>query len=78
MININFIAILGKDLWAYQECWDKDEDKLSLEIPLERRLCNYIDTSFTVSHMAFTGQRTSGYDETADLANYKILAKNCD
>jgi hypothetical protein len=78
MININFIAILGKDLWAYQECWDKDEDKLSLEIPLERRLCNYIDTSFTVSHMAFTGQRTSGYDETSDLANYKILAKNCD
>lgn len=76
LTNINFIAILGKDLWAYQECWEKDEEKLSLEIPLERRLCNYIDTSFTVSHMAFTGQRNSGYDETVDLANYKTLAKN--
>lgn len=74
MININFIAILAKDLWAFQECWDNDELKLSLEIPQERKMCNYIDTSFTVSHMAFTSQRDAGYDETEDLGNYRIIS----
>lgn len=75
MININFIAVLGKDLWAFQECWDVDEDKLSMTIPFKRRLCNYIDTSFTVSHMAFTQQRKAGFDEAPHLARYKTLAE---
>jgi hypothetical protein len=75
MTNINFIAVLAKDLWAFQECWEKDEMQLSVIIPEQKRLCNYVDTSFTVSHMAFTQQRMSGFDETPHLARYKALAE---
>ncbi|NBS67849.1 hypothetical protein EBT31_02905 [bacterium] len=75
MCNINFIAVLGKDLWAFQECWEQDEDKLSLTIPMEKRKLNYVDTSFTVSHMAFTQQRAAGFDEIPFLNIYKNLVK---
>ena len=75
VVNINFIAILSKDLWAFKQARTNDEGSLSTRIPYENKLSNYIDTSFTVAHMAFTAQREKGFDETPFLEKYKNLSR---
>ncbi len=74
VVNINFIAILAKDLWAFQEAATCDEGRLSTRTPYERGLLNYIDMSFTVVHMAFTCQRERGFDESVYLERYKEIS----
>lgn len=74
VVNINFIAILSKDLWAFKKARDLDECRLSTRIPYDFKLMNYIDTSLTVAHMAFTDQRKNGFDETPFLERYKNLS----
>jgi hypothetical protein len=75
VVNINFIAILSKDLWAFKQARTNDEGSLSTRIPYENKLSNYIDTSFTVAHMAFTAQREKGFDENPFLEQYKNLSR---
>jgi hypothetical protein len=74
-ININFFAILAKDIHIFNDCWNNDEMNLAFFIPKWLTKNNYIDPSFVVSHMAFTRQRDAGFDETPVLEQYKELAK---
>lgn len=74
VLNINFIAVLAKDLWAFQDAVSDDEAMLAIRIPHKHKKCNYIDTSFTVVHMAFTSQRANGFDETPFMERYKVIS----
>ena len=77
-ININFFAILAKDLHVFTTCWENDELNLALYIPRWSGRNNYIDPSFVVCHMAFGRQRSDGYDEKAHLAKYLELSVAAD
>lgn len=74
LININFFAILGKDLPLLHECWSDDEMNLSVNLPSKIGRRNYIDGSFVVSHFAFGTQRDSGLNETELLKKYLELS----
>jgi hypothetical protein len=74
-ININFFAILAKDLNVFLQCWENDELNLSTHIPKWSHRHNYLDPSFVVSHMAFTRQRENGFDEGPYLEKYRALSK---
>jgi len=74
--NINFIAVLGKDLdTLYGDdaiCMD-DEHYLGFLAPMLYGRSIMIDLNFVVAHMAYTLQREEGYDETAHLKEYSAL-----
>jgi hypothetical protein len=74
LVNINFFAILAKDLHLFEHCWERDEYDLSQRIPIFINRFNYIDPGFVVSHMGFTKQRELGFDETEALKGYLDLA----
>jgi hypothetical protein len=74
LVNINFFAILAKDLKLFQYCWENDEYDLSQRIPMFINRSNYIDPGFVVSHMSFTKQRECGFDETEVLSKYLQLS----
>lgn len=78
-ININFFAILAKDLHIFTKCWENDELNLALYIPRWSGRSNYIDPSFVVCHMAFGLQRDAGFNEEPHLEKYlelSVAAKN--
>jgi hypothetical protein len=77
--NINFIAILGKDLdllFDNEYVGDDDELFLGIQAPRYLKRCIYIDMHFVAAHMAFTSQRNNGFDETPFLQKYADLVKN--
>ena len=74
LVNINFFAILAKDLHLFEHCWERDEYDLSQRIPVFINRSNYIDPGFVVSHLSFTSQRKLGFDETDILKGYSDLA----
>lgn len=74
--NINFIAILAKDLdILYQQELVTKDDELFLGgvAPTFYKRNILIDTHFVVCHMAYTSQRENGYDETRHLGEYADL-----
>ena len=73
IVNINFFAILAKDLYLFEKCWEHDEPLLSKIIPKIINRNNYIDPGFVVCHMSFTRQRELGFDETEALKGYSEL-----
>ena len=74
LVNINFFAILAKDLRLFEHCWESDEYDLSQRLPVFINRFNYIDPGFVVCHMGFTGQRELGFDETEALKGYLELS----
>lgn len=74
LVNINFFAILAKDLYLFEHCWEKDEYDLSQRLPVFINRLNYIDPGFVVCHMGFTKQRELGFDETEALKGYLELS----
>jgi len=74
IVNINFFAILAKDLYLFEKCWESDEPLLSQVIPRCINRTNYIDPGFVVCHMGFTRQRELGFDETESLKGYSDLS----
>lgn len=74
--NINFIAILGKDLdtlFGDDNICTDDENFLGFLAPILYNRHIVIDLNFVVSHMAYTLQRNEGYDETSQLKEYSKL-----
>lgn len=72
--NINFVAILGKDLdllYGDENICIDDENFLGFVAPTLYNRTIMIDLTFVVAHMAYTLQRQDGYDETAHLKEYK-------
>jgi hypothetical protein len=68
-VNINFFAILGKDLGIFQEIKDQpDEDFLSQQTGI-----HYIDMSLVVVHLAFSPQRCDGFNDELFQTKYTIL-----
>lgn len=74
LVNINFFAILAKDLRLFEHCWERDEYDLSQRLPVFINRLNYIDPGLVVCHMGFTGQREFGFDETEALKGYSELS----
>lgn len=74
LVNINFFAILAKDLHLFEHCWERDEYDISQRLPVFINRSNYIDPGFVVSHLSFTKQRQLGFDETEVLKGYSDLA----
>jgi hypothetical protein len=74
LVNINFFAILAKDLLLFENCWENDEYNLSQVMPICINRSNYVDPGFVVCHMSFTGQRELGFDETEALKGYSELS----
>lgn len=77
--NINFIAILAKDLdilFQNEYVAVDDEQFLGLTAPMFYKRNVLIDLHFIVCHMAFTSQREQGYDETQHLKGYSLLLKD--
>jgi hypothetical protein len=77
--NINFIAILGKDLdllFDNEYIGEDDEAYLGIYAPRYYERCICIDMHFVAAHMAFTNQRNDGFDETPYLQKYADLVKN--
>jgi hypothetical protein len=74
--NINFIAVLAKDLSLFQneEIVTDDEQFLGVTAPLLYQRNILLDLHFVVCHMAFTSQRVQGYDEARHLEKYRSLA----
>jgi hypothetical protein len=74
--NINFIAVLAKDLDIFQNEYIviDDEQFLGVTAPMFYKRSVVIDLHFIVCHMAFTSQRQEGYDETRHLEKYALLA----
>ena len=74
--NINFIAILAKDL---DELFDSpylaedDEAYLGVYAPRYFNRCVCIHNHFVVAHMAYTSQRNGGMDESQFLEKYRAL-----
>lgn len=75
-ININFFAILGKDLDVFQMCGERDEFELTVILPKIMKRTNYIDMRMVVSHASFCKQREVGFDDTEIIKKYKWLAHN--
>jgi hypothetical protein len=74
-LNINFVAILGKDLDVFQAVTASDDEvSLSIRLPIILRRINYIDPSFIVVHSAFHKQRQNGFDDTDFVNKYKYIA----
>ena len=74
-VNINFFAILAKDLHIFEYCWDvSDEYNLALHVPMCLKRSNYIDAGLVVCHMSFLNQRELGFDETEALKGYLELS----
>ena len=74
--NINFIAILGKDLdmlYGDDNICSDDENFLGFLAPMMYNRSIMIDLNFVVAHMAYTLQRQEGYDETGQLKEYGAL-----
>jgi hypothetical protein len=74
--NINFIAILAKDLDdLYQSplLVEDDEFYLGIHAPRQFMRCVWIDMHFVAAHMAFTVQRNTGMDETHFMKKYQEL-----
>jgi hypothetical protein len=74
--NINFIAVLAKDLdilFQNEFVAIDDEQFLGITAPLFYKRNIVIDLHFIVCHMAFTSQREQGYDETRHLEKYCAL-----
>lgn len=70
MININFFAVLGKDLIIFKNVpGHNDEKYLS-----EETGTHYIDMSFIVSHLSFHAQRLDGFDDKLYQSKYSELA----
>lgn len=74
LVNINFFAILAKDLHIFENCYENDECDLSHFLPVFINKFNYIDPGFVVCHMGFTKQRELGFDETEALKGYLDLS----
>ena len=74
LVNINFFAILAKDLYLFEYGWESDEYDLSQRIPVFINRQNYIDPNFVVCHMGFTKQRDLGFDESNALKGYSELS----
>jgi hypothetical protein len=74
-LNINFFAILGKDLDVFQAVTaSSDEVSIAIKLPIILRRINYIDPSFIVVHSAFDLQRRAGFDDTDFISKYKYIA----
>ena len=73
--NINFIAILAKDLDIFENGYIREDDEVFLGTygPHFYKRNVVIDVHFVVSHMAYFKQRENGYDETEDLKRYQGL-----
>lgn len=74
--NINFIAVLAKDLdilFQNEFVAIDDERFLGITAPMFYKRNIVIDLHFIVCHMAFTSQREQGYDETRHLEKYYAL-----
>lgn len=71
-ISINFFAILSQDLHYFQEIGSDDEFELSINLAKKTQRHHYIDTHFTVSHLAFHRQRETGLDEALMLSRYAV------
>jgi len=74
LVNINFFAILAKDLYLFEHCWENDEYNLAQQLPVSINRSNYVDPEFVVCHMGFTSQREFGFDETEALKGYSELS----
>ena len=74
LVNINFFAILAKDLHLFEHWGPHDEYSLSVLIPGFLHKFNYLDPGMVVCHMSFTNQRDLGFDETAALKGYSELS----
>jgi len=74
LVNINFFAILAKDLHLFETCWENDEYDLSYLMPISINRSNYIDPALVVCHMSFVNQRELGFDETEALKGYSELS----
>lgn len=75
--NINFIAVLAKDLdilFQNEYVAIDDERFLGVAAPMFYERNILVDLHFVVSHMAFTQQRDQGYDEARHLEKYCSLA----
>jgi hypothetical protein len=76
--NINFIAVLAKDLdilFHNDYVAIDDEQFLSITAPMFYKRSIVLDLHFVVCHMAFTSQREEGYDETRHLEKYCALMR---
>lgn len=73
-ININFIALLGKDLVNINSYCENDEDDLTFIKPKELNKICCMYGNFPVSHYAFWSQR-SYLDSTDVLNKYQELSK---
>lgn len=75
--NINFIAVLAKDLdilFQNEYVAIDDEQFLGIMAPMLYKRNIVLDFHFVVCHMAFTSQREEGYDEAHHLEKYTSLA----
>ena len=74
-LNINFVAILGKDLDVFQAVEPTDDEgSLGQTLPIILRRYNYLDPSFIVVHSAYCKQREDGFDDTDFISKYKYIA----
>lgn len=74
--NINFIAVLAKDLdilFQNEYVALDDEQFLGVMAPMVYHRHILVDLHFVVCHMAFTSQRLQGYDEARHLEKYSLL-----
>jgi hypothetical protein len=72
-ISINMFAILGKHFVILNDIgWD-DEHDITVVIPKIYGIGIGIDMTFTVSHLGFLTQRTSGLEENMLRLKYKKL-----
>jgi hypothetical protein len=75
--NINFLAFLAKDfdtVFKSPHIMEDDEYYFGVFAPKHFSREYYIDMRFFVSHMAYTAQRTEGFDETNFLQKYHDLS----
>jgi hypothetical protein len=75
--NINFFAILSKDLDVFQQIGPGDEHDLTVTMPRRLGRAHYVDMHMTVSHLGFCTQR-DGMDELHLLRSYARLAERMD
>jgi hypothetical protein len=77
--NINFIAVLAKDLdilFHNENVMKDDELFLGGVASMFYKRNILIDLHFVVCHMAYTSQRERGYDETQHLEEYSKILEN--
>lgn len=68
IININFFAILAKDLGIFQQAVGRDDEQF-----LSRVGFHYMDMSMVVSHLAFAPQRSDGFNNELFQIKYRLL-----